>query len=383
MLFWQMVSIKNGLFFLILFFFFTAGAQQVMITGRVVDAATSKPLSSASVFINGTTKGTVTDADGRFQLLPSAAVSYELIVSFIGYKTVQFVVPQADVGKKFLFELSEMEAETEDVLVEPDVKDGWNRWGKTFIETFIGKSELANKCKLKNPEVLRFKYNSKTGILKVIARDALLIENSGLGYNIRFQLEQYEYKMREGMVGYVGYQFFTPIVAKRTKREQKYIDARLEAYNGSLMHFVRSAYRHTLAADGFEVRKLKKVPRIDSTLRNGVYYKRTTTVSLLDKNILPDTAFIKTDSSGHQFLAFRDFLDITYTREKEKQGYVAIQFPIRKAYYPVSQIWLPNNTPVQIDANGLYFDPLELYTNGYWGWEKLAETVPNDYEPGD
>ena len=360
-----------------------AVSQGVVFTGTVVDAANQKPLVNASVFINGTSKGTVTDAEGRFQLVPSAAASYEIIVSFIGYKTVQFKPSTSDMGNKFRFELSVLEAETENVVVEPDVKDGWRQWGRTFIETFIGKSELAGRCRLLNPEVLRFKYNRNTRVLRVIARDALLIENNGLGYNIRFQLEQYEYDMRAGITGYVGYQFFTPMETKKKRKEQKYIDARLEAYNGSLMHFIRTAYVHKLAEEGFEVRKLKKVDRTDSTLMNGMYYKKISQVNLLDKNILPDSAFIKSDSSGHQFLVFNDYLDITYTREKEKQAYVDFQFPVRKAYHPISQIWLVSHTPVQIEFNGLYFDPLELYTNGYWGWEKLAETVPTDYEPGD
>ncbi|MES2776111.1 MAG: carboxypeptidase-like regulatory domain-containing protein [Bacteroidota bacterium] len=368
----------------LLLFYVAAFSQGTVIHGIVVDAATNKPMANASVFINGTSRGTVTNSEGIFQLVPSPASSYEIIVSYVGYKTVQFIARPEDLAGRVRFEMTVQEAEAKNVVVEPDVKDGWEKWGRTFLETFIGKSELAAKCKLKNPEVLRFKYNSKTRILRVIATDALDIENSGLGYNIRYQLEQYEYRIRDGIVGYVGYQFYTPFETKKERKEKKYIAARLEAYSGSLMHFIRSAYSHKLLEEGFETRLLKKVERVDSSLMNGRYYKRVSKVDMLDKNILPDSAFIKTDSSGrYQFLVFEDYLDINYKKEKEKPAYVAAQYPVRKAYNPISQIWLVNRRPVQIDANGLFFDPMDMYTSGYWGWEKLAESVPSDYEPGD
>ncbi|MEO7312651.1 MAG: carboxypeptidase-like regulatory domain-containing protein [Chitinophagaceae bacterium] len=377
-------AIKRLLLLPLLLLLQGAAAQSVTINGLVVDAATNKPLVNASVFINGTSRGTVTDAQGNFQLVPAAAASYEIIVSYVGYTTVQFITKPGELARKFRFELAEQEAAAKDVVVEPDVKDGWNKWGRTFLQSFIGQSELADRCTLRNPEVLRFKYSSKTRKLQVIARDALQIDNDGLGYHIRYQLEQFEIDNRSGMTFFLGYQFYTPYDTKRERKENKYKAARREAYNGSLLHYIRSAYNHNLAQDGFETRLLKKVEQIDSSLVNGHYVYRTKKYDLLDKNILADSVFIKTDSGGtHQFLVFEDYLDVTYLKENEKPAYVATQYPIRKPYHPISQLWLVNRRPVQIEANGLFFDPLDLFTLGYWGWEKLAETVPTDYEPGD
>lgn len=45
-----------------------ARAQGGTVTGRVVDATTSQPLSGASVVVVGTQQGVLTSADGTYQL---------------------------------------------------------------------------------------------------------------------------------------------------------------------------------------------------------------------------------------------------------------------------------------------------------------------------
>lgn len=61
-------------------------AQQV-VTGRVVAASTSQPLSGVQVTVKGTTTGTLTSAEGTFTLsVPAEADS--LVFTYIGYATV-------------------------------------------------------------------------------------------------------------------------------------------------------------------------------------------------------------------------------------------------------------------------------------------------------
>lgn len=54
-------------------------------TGKVYDVS-GEPIIGASVVIQGTTQGTITDMDGAFQL--KAQPSQTLVVSFLGYKDV-------------------------------------------------------------------------------------------------------------------------------------------------------------------------------------------------------------------------------------------------------------------------------------------------------
>jgi iron complex outermembrane recepter protein len=69
----------------LLLFSLAAAAQPSVITGTVKDA-TGRPLSGASVAVEGRTGGTVTDANGVYTLrVPAGA--YTLVVSFIGQAT--------------------------------------------------------------------------------------------------------------------------------------------------------------------------------------------------------------------------------------------------------------------------------------------------------
>lgn len=61
-------------------------AQTFTVSGTVRDGATNEPLPLANVFVKETKTGAATDARGAFQL-SLAAGDYQLLVSFIGYKT--------------------------------------------------------------------------------------------------------------------------------------------------------------------------------------------------------------------------------------------------------------------------------------------------------
>jgi hypothetical protein len=47
----------------------------------------------------------------------------------------------------------------------------------------------------------------------------------------------------------------------------------------------------------------------------------------------------------------------------------------------MSQITLVNQEPIEIQANGSYYQPTNLLSLGYWGWsEKIATMLPFDYQ---
>ena len=64
-------------------------AQENTVTGKVYDVS-GEPIIGASVVIQGTTQGTITDMDGDFQL--KAQPSQTLVVSFLGYKDVILLI---------------------------------------------------------------------------------------------------------------------------------------------------------------------------------------------------------------------------------------------------------------------------------------------------
>ena len=57
--------------------------------GIVTDKSNSQPLIGVAVVVDGTTRGTSTDAEGRFEL-PLEKGRYRIVVSYISYVTQQF-----------------------------------------------------------------------------------------------------------------------------------------------------------------------------------------------------------------------------------------------------------------------------------------------------
>src|SRR5690554_7265104 len=87
---------KRELIMLFTLFLFGVGiaVAQTRVRGVVVDDV-GDPVIGATIQIQGTTQGTVTDIDGNFSL--SAPADGSLIISYVGYQTRQ--VPVSEIVK--------------------------------------------------------------------------------------------------------------------------------------------------------------------------------------------------------------------------------------------------------------------------------------------
>jgi len=96
-----------------------AFAQSGKITGTLLDADTNEPLIGATVGIQGTTKGAITDIDGKYLMLNVAPGTYILEARYIGYATVvvQDVIVRTDLTTTQNFELAPESFEGEEVVV--------------------------------------------------------------------------------------------------------------------------------------------------------------------------------------------------------------------------------------------------------------------------
>ena len=97
------------------------------LAGSVKDSATGRPLSGVSVFLNSTSKGTVTHDDGSFTLTGIPAGRYELIISAIGYSTYLTEINTRHLPASLKIVLHTQASELAAVTVEPYLKDGWKR----------------------------------------------------------------------------------------------------------------------------------------------------------------------------------------------------------------------------------------------------------------
>ena len=259
---------RKLIFLIVTVFPFLLSAQPFQLSGTIINGENDKPIEGASVFINNASGGTVSSKDGQFSISNIPFNKFELVVSHVSFETLVVPITPENIGRRFKIQLAPKQAELQDVVVAPVEKNGWEKWGRLFTQSFIGTSNLAEHCILKNPQVLRFRYNKNSGVLTVTATDQLIIENNKLGYTIHYQLEEFAYSRKEGMTSYTGYTSFIPMEAKRQRKIDNWQKERLEAYKGSIMHFMRSVYQNKLDSDGYELRSLRRLYKTDTATRS-------------------------------------------------------------------------------------------------------------------
>lgn len=395
---------------LCVFCFFTLGFiahSQKLVKGVVLNAEKNKPVSNASIFLNNTSVGTTADGQGNFSLvIPNG--KYDLIVSSVGYDTYNQTISSNDISDFITIKLKIKSELMKTVVVEPYEKDGWEKWGRFFLENFIGTSSNAQDCKISNTNVIHFRNSKKTSELSAVADEPLIIENRALGYTLKYQLEDFTYNFKTHYLLFTGYPFFQPM--KGSKNRQKHWEKkRIEAYSGSIIHFMRSIYRNRLTEEGFEVRTLQKIPNAEKQRviqANQLNLKKTKTsggtlvvtpinkdsadyyekimqqddyIDVIGKKALTGDSIAYAVDSTTAGLDFKDYLLVIYKNKPAPMEYRQ-QFP-RSSTAMMSQIILINETPIQIEADGSYYNPVDLMSSGYWAWsEKVANTVPFDYK---
>lgn len=390
-------------------------------SGTVFSMDTKQPVPFASVYLSNTSVGATTNAEGKFVINNFPEGRYDLIVSCMGYEPYQITVLSSKLNPIEIY-LKQRIQELKEVVVQSYEKDGWSKWGKFFLDCFIGHSEYAANCTIKNTEVIKFRYDKKGRILAAFANEPLIIVNESLGYEIKYDLVSFEYNQIKSLLLYSGYPFFTPMETTRKGKQNRWEKRRLNAYEGSMMHFMRALYRNKIADEKFEVKKLIKVPNdekkriqaivsknIKSNIASGkpiirigpnrsfnvgenefgdssTYYNRILgepdEKSILINQLLPGDSIAYAHDSTTAVLDFTDYLQIIYRGKPEPIEYAKEQMRLDVYKFQESTIRLINSRPVYITSNGMYYSGTDMLSGGFWGWnEKMATMLPFDYKP--
>ena len=96
-----------------LFFCITTFAQNIAIRGIIKDAVTKEPIIAASIGVQNSGLGTITNEEGVFQL--SAPKSATIVISYLGYKTKY--IPGFDFNEDKVILLDQSEEVLEEVMV--------------------------------------------------------------------------------------------------------------------------------------------------------------------------------------------------------------------------------------------------------------------------
>jgi CarboxypepD_reg-like domain len=404
-------------------------AQSNSIQGKVVAAVSDAAIANASIFISNTSKGTRSAVDGSFSIADVPIGKYDLIISCVGYQTVTYSYTASQLPLNLKVEMEFKVTQNNMITVMPFEKNGWEKWGKTFLESYLGTTDNSNSCKILNKEVIKFRFRKKDNTLEVVASEAIIVENKALGYRIKHQLELFECDFNRKAVINLGYPLFELIEAKSNRKEQKYKAAREQAYKGSLLHLMRSFYNNELQEEGFVVRGLQEVEneekkKYKENVKKQLLLKKDSInkdssnksismqpnqtkgtrntfniqmISEHDRAIMNQsdyyevlstipfnaTDLLKIDStdSSLKILSFPNKLYVEYKNEKQSDLYYSTQFlKYRTPYQTTRLFFVDKERMITIDANGNYYDALSIFLDGYIGWEKMGEMLPLDYQ---
>ncbi|MFN8251909.1 MAG: carboxypeptidase-like regulatory domain-containing protein [Ferruginibacter sp.] len=386
---------------------------QVNVSGKIIFASDNKPVTGASVFFSNTSIGTVSAQDGRFTLQHITPGNYNLVVSYIGYETVQRTINITNIPiDNIVISLTPKQQLMDAVVVGGYEKQTWEKWGRFFTEQFIGAGSWGEKCILENKEQVEFRFYKKKNMLVAYAGEDLVIVNKNLGYRIRYRLEKFEYDFTKGMLFYEGYPFFEDMDSKRKGRVRRWMKARNEAYYGSVMHFMRSVYRNRLIQDGFEIRRLVKTPNDEKKRVQQLYRDRAKFLSNQNgpgEPLQADSAayyekILKQKDSFDQYtpytiagdsiayaldsftavVEFKNYLYVVYKNALEDIDYAKSYTASPGLKNPSSAIRLLNHDQILVFSNGAYDKMQDMLTNGYWAWsEKICRLLPYDFKPLD
>jgi CarboxypepD_reg-like domain len=339
------------------------------LTGRVIDKTTQAPLQAASVFAQNTTFGTATDAEGNFKLkLPYGG--YDIAVTFTGYETESIRITTANADEKpVLIELKPRDKAMEAVAIigSNEVKDGWEKYGSFFMEHFTGKTAFSSQCTLLNKETLKFYFSKRKNRLKVLATAPVEIKNEALGYTIKYTLDSFIYEYGTQLSLYSGYPLFEEMTPQTEMQKTTWEQNRQVAYNGSILHFMRSVHAKNLKEEGFQIQFLVKNGDAENAIEIKNYYGAL--------NYSRDDSTQSVEIMPNQLN-----LAVLYTKEKPDSAYLAQADPDAPKNFQFSFLTFTPNSSLIIEQNGYYYDQNDIALNSYWTWEKVGDMLPYDYK---
>ncbi|MEW4925557.1 TonB-dependent receptor [Algibacter sp. 2305UL17-15] len=111
-----MIDPKLWSFYLFLLFSIAVSAQnKFTISGTVTDVSNGETVFGASVFLEGTTIGTITNEYG-FYSITAPEGNYKLVISYVGYATIRKKIDLSE-NQQINFEISEASTQLDEVLV--------------------------------------------------------------------------------------------------------------------------------------------------------------------------------------------------------------------------------------------------------------------------
>jgi hypothetical protein len=241
----------RNLYILLILIISSGNLLSQTLTGTVYDE-NKNPVPGVAVYFSGSTIGTLTDENGRYQIRLENKINSPLVISFVGYQTVVIENPFEESDHQIYLKPKTYE------LSEVVVRAGkFNRGQllKTFRDQFLGTTQAGRSCRIKNEEDINLRYDYANKTLLASAQKPIIIENFFLGYQINFNLVDFKInfnrvslKNRHIIKSFI---FGTTLYRDIGNNKISIFKRRESTYSGSPMNFFRNLYNNNWPEDEF------------------------------------------------------------------------------------------------------------------------------------
>lgn len=331
---------------------------QTIIRGTVTDSENS-PLPNARVYLSKTTMGVLANQSGVYSLSIPHEGTYEMIASCVGYETHSQIVKVHGMDKVINIQLREKTIEIKEVVVHGKDRNRQLNY-ELFLKNFIGRTINSPMCKIENPKELIIYRTSNDSNLIAYSKKPLIIENSGLGYKIIYDLKSFKYNLKNRHLRFSGDYYFQDIAIGK-RQYHKIQRNRLIAYYGSRMNFLRALFSDSVEHENFTMLNTKR----DSATN---YWVKADTIN---------AHYFRHSQNADSITLYHDRpIEIKYSDNHPEL------FPLPHVYRPgtyTSRIYFTDT--VSIYRNGYYPDFVELSWGGNMSFDRIAELLPYDFVP--
>lgn len=354
-------------FFAVLITSFTHGQQ--LLRTKIISSTTKKPIAGASVYIDNSTIGTLTDADGMAELKFPSMQKIDLVVSSVGFVSFHKTLNVAEITALHEIALQEKIVDLQEVSIGGYTLEGWDKWGDFFKRIVFGNAPYASQCRILNTRQIHFRNYKTSDKVVAFSDEPILIRNNALGYLIKYDLVIFDANHAASSFSYAGHPFFTELKPSGPKQLETWKRNREMAFFGSVNHFFRSLYRNTLAENGFTLKTAPNSVLLGSSTRN--VFARS------PKTLTADSIAFAVDSmTVAMFFDGQIFVKIDPDRMFEGRPDLKHRNPFLVDEL-ISMLNLKTDQPVIVHYNGAYYDVLNLQQSGYWlRRESIATLLP-------
>ena len=343
--------------FLLLILFQALSAQAQILRGTVFDRATGAPIPYVAVYLDGTSIYTHTDSEGNFQLNARNFVNTRLVLSLLGYHMLTFENPFAGLPERIGME--EKQNTLGEVIVRP-TPFSRQEMLRFFRRNFLGITRAGASCVIENEDDILFGFDWQQKILRASSDTPLRIKNRYLGYDILFNLLDFQSQLVSTQNLYTGNEMTliqgSSTYIDRQERKSRFLKRRNAAYESSMNAFMRALSCLSLEGTDFQVFQNDSLFTIDNlplTVNDNPPYK---------------TVSIHTEATP-----------VRINRNFQANVFLVLSLRNKKAWSGLAPVYFLSNE-YNVDPYGNIDRGGDIITTGTMGEKRVGDLLPLDFE---